>query len=181
MSQFQKDVISFLRLQYGKALAEADATEIYHSVSAAAMCQARKNWGRLEEGKKVCYFSAEFLVGRLVSGNLVNLGLADQTEELLRENGVDASVLEEIEDDALGNGGLGRLAACFLDSAATHGIAMNGYGMVCSANLLRTGSKRRRLTGGCASGIPGRCAGRMKGSGWISRVKAFGRCLMIIR
>ena len=112
MSQFQKDVISFLRLQYGKALAEADATEIYHSVSAAAMCQARKNWGRLEEGKKVCYFSAEFLVGRLVSGNLVNLGLADQTEELLRENGVDASVLEEIEDDALGNGGLGRLAAC---------------------------------------------------------------------
>ena len=89
MSQFQKDVISFLRLQYGKALAEADATEIYHSVSAAAMCQARKNWGRLEEGKKVCYFSAEFLVGRLVSGNLVNLGLADQTEELLRENGVD--------------------------------------------------------------------------------------------
>lgn len=67
MSQFQKDVIAFLRLQYGKALAEADATEIYHSVSAAAMCQARKNWGRLEEGKKVCYFSAEFLVGRLVS------------------------------------------------------------------------------------------------------------------
>ena len=62
MSQFQKDVIAFLRLQYGKALAEADATEIYHSVSAAAMCQARKNWGRLEEGKKVCYFSAEFLV-----------------------------------------------------------------------------------------------------------------------
>ena len=51
MSQFQKDVIAFLRLQYGKALAEADATEIYHSVSAAAMCQARKNWGRLEEGK----------------------------------------------------------------------------------------------------------------------------------
>ena len=93
MSQFQKDVIAFLRLQYGKALAEADATEIYHSVSAAAMCQARKNWGRLEEGKKVCYFSAEFLVGRLVSGNLVNLGLAAQTEELLRENGVDASVL----------------------------------------------------------------------------------------
>ena len=175
MSQFQKDVISFLRLQYGKALAEADATEIYHSVSAAAMCQARKNWGRLEEGKKVCYFSAEFLVGRLVSGNLVNLGLADQTEELLRENGVDASVLEEIEDDALGNGGLGRLAACFLDSMAS------ATGMVCSANLLRTGSKRRRLTGGCASGIPGRCAGRMKGSGWISRVKAFGRCLMIIR
>ena len=137
MSQFQKDVISFLRLQYGKALAEADATEIYHSVSAAAMCQARKNWGRLEEGKKVCYFSAEFLVGRLVSGNLVNLGLADQTEELLRENGVDASVLEEIEDDALGNGGLGRLAACFLDSAATHGIAMNGYGIRYRYGLFR--------------------------------------------
>ena len=85
----------------------------------------------------MCYFSAEFLVGRLVSGNLVNLGLADQTEELLRENGVDASVLEEIEDDALGNGGLGRLAACFLDSAATHGIAMNGYGIRYRYGLFR--------------------------------------------
>lgn len=137
MSQFQKDVISFLRLRYGKTLKDAATTELYHSVSTAAMAQVRKNWGRPQTGKKVCYFSAEFLVGRLVSGNLVNLELTEQAEELFQENGVDISVLEEIEDDALGNGGLGRLAVCFLDSAATHGIAMNGYGIRYRYGLFR--------------------------------------------
>ena len=101
MSQFQKDVISFLRLQYGKALAEADATEIYHSVSAAAMCQARKNWGQLEEGEK---------------GVLFFRGVSGQAQPGFRQPGtnwaggsnrraaagkqVDASVLEK-SDDAL--------------------------------------------------------------------------------
>ena len=60
MSQFQKDVIAFLRLQYGKALAEADATEIYHSVSAAAMCQARKTGGGLKKGKRCAIFPRSF-------------------------------------------------------------------------------------------------------------------------
>ena len=183
MSQFQKDVISFLRLQYGKALAEADATEIYHSVSAAAMCQARKNWGRLEEGKKVCYFSAEFLVGRLVSGNLVNLGLADQTEELLRET---EWMLPYWRKSRMtpGKRRLGPSGGLLFGFRRNPRHCMNGYGIRYRYGLfrqsLRTGSKRRRLTGGCASGsLVG--APEDERSGWISRVKAFGRCLMIIR
>lgn len=79
--------------------------------------------------RRACYFSAEFLVGRAVYNNLMCLGITDVVDEALRECGTSLADLEEIEDAALGNGGLGRLAACFLDSAATLNLPLDGYGI----------------------------------------------------
>lgn len=103
--------------------------ELYNAVSRAAMKNARPKWEKQDDGKKVCYLSAEFLTGRLIYSNLQNLGLFNQLAELFNENNIDIGIFEDIEDNALGNGGLGRLAACFLDSAATQGLPMNGYGI----------------------------------------------------
>jgi starch phosphorylase len=82
-----------------------------------------------EQNRRACYFSMEFLVGRAVFNNLLCLGLYDTVEAALQELGTSLSSLEEIEDAALGNGGLGRLAACFLDSAATLDLPLDGYGI----------------------------------------------------
>ena len=83
----------------------------------------------MAEKKCAYYFSAEFLMGRLIYSNLQNLGILSQVKAAMAENGVDIAVFEEIPDHALGNGGLGRLAACFLDSAATVGVPLHGYGI----------------------------------------------------
>ena len=132
MGTFQKNVKDILALTYGKSMTEASTIELYHAVSKAAM--AETGWDFVTKakeavGKKACYFSAEFLVGRLVYNNLLSLGLLHQFGELMNENGRDMREFEEIEDAALGNGGLGRLAACFLDSGATIGVNLNGYGI----------------------------------------------------
>lgn len=74
--------------------------------------------------RKACYLSMEFLIGRSFYNNLMELGLLDATKEVLASKGIDINVFEEIEDAALGNGGLGRLAACFLDSAAGLGLPL---------------------------------------------------------
>lgn len=80
--------------------------------------------------RKAYYFSAEFLIGRSLGNNLINLGIYDEVKELLDEVGIDFEAIENYEDDAaLGNGGLGRLAACFMDSAATQGLNLVGYGV----------------------------------------------------
>lgn len=129
MNTFKSDVLSILELEYGKSIREADTISLYHAVSRAAMKTVRSKWGEEPSGKKACYFSAEFLTGRLIYSNLLNLGLMNQLAELFHENNIDLGVFEEIEDAALGNGGLGRLAACFLDSAATQNIPLNGYGI----------------------------------------------------
>lgn len=129
MNNFKTDVAQILRLDYGKTVRDADTIELYNAVSKAAMQVVGKDWGLGANEKKVCYLSAEFLIGRLVYSNLLNLGLLNQFSELMTENGRDIRVLEDIEDAALGNGGLGRLAACFLDSGATIGVRLNGYGI----------------------------------------------------
>ena len=86
--------------------------------------------GRIEGKKKVYYISAEFLIGKLLSNNLINLGLYDQVNEALKKNGKSMADIEEIEPEpSLGNGGLGRLAACFLDSIATLGLPGDGVGL----------------------------------------------------
>lgn len=128
-NSFKANVGIILDLDYGKSIKEASTIQLYNAVSKAAMKTLGKEWGLNAHGKKVCYFSAEFLVGRLVYSNLYNLGLFNQFIELMRENSLDIRVFEDIEDAALGNGGLGRLAACFLDSGATIGITLNGYGI----------------------------------------------------
>ena len=79
--------------------------------------------------RKAYYISAEYLIGRLVYSNLYNLGILDEMKQLFAERGVDLAILEDVEDAALGNGGLGRLAACFLDSAASTNTPLSGYGL----------------------------------------------------
>ena len=89
-----------------------------------------QNRGRIEGKKKIYYISAEFLIGKLLSNNLINLGLYDQVAEALAKNGKSMPEIEEVEPEpSLGNGGLGRLAACFLDSIATLGLVGDGIGL----------------------------------------------------
>ena len=129
MNAYEETVLQNLSEEICGDFSKATPKEVYTAVSKAVMKQIFSTWQRKPEGKKACYFSAEFLLGRLIHSNLLNLGLLEETENLLRQHKIDPKVFEEIEDDALGNGGLGRLAACFLDSGATLGISLNGYGI----------------------------------------------------
>lgn len=129
MSTFSKNIVTILDLDYNKNIKDATTVELYNAVSKAAMKSIAKKWSWDTKKKKVCYLSAEFLVGRLVYDNLLNLGLMDELAQLFADNDIDIKVFEDIEDNALGNGGLGRLAACFLDSAATQNVTVNGYGI----------------------------------------------------
>lgn len=129
MKQFKEDVISVLDIDYQKNMKDATTVELYNAVSKAAVRTLGKDWNLESSKKKVCYLSAEFLIGRLIYSNLLNLGMFNQFSELMSEHNLDIRVFEEIEDAALGNGGLGRLAACFLDSGATIGTVLNGYGI----------------------------------------------------
>ncbi|WP_310602210.1 glycogen/starch/alpha-glucan phosphorylase [Anaerosporobacter sp.] len=129
MSNFKSNVKTILELDYSTTIKEATTIQLYNAVSKAAMQTVNPEEGIEAEGKKVCYLSAEFLIGRLVYNNLLNLGLLNQFSELMSENNIDIRIFEEIEDAALGNGGLGRLAACFLDSGATINVRLNGYGL----------------------------------------------------
>ncbi|MBE5808642.1 MAG: 4-alpha-glucanotransferase, partial [Clostridiales bacterium] len=99
------------------------------SVMAAIAPRWTDDWEDHIERRHAVYLSAEYLVGRAVYNNLFNLGILDQVKALLSAKGVDLASLEDIEDAALGNGGLGRLAACFLDSAATRNVPLDGYGL----------------------------------------------------
>ena len=130
-----------LMMNAHRTLAEADAVQLHDAIAGAAMEALAPLWAESEkqrgEARQACYFSAEYLVGRMVFNNLYCMGLLDDTRRLLAERGVDLAALEDIEDDAFGNGGLGRLAACFLDSAATHGIPLTGYGLRYRFGLFR--------------------------------------------
>ena len=122
-----------LKYTYDVTLQEATPQELHEALGEAVMMAISDNWSsskkaRLQE-RKAYYFSAEYLIGRLVYSNLYNLGILDEMKQLFAAQGVDLAVLEEIEDAALGNGGLGRLAACFLDSAASCDIPLSGYGL----------------------------------------------------
>lgn len=129
MQKFQQRIDQFLE-QEDVTAETASVKQLYTAVSQATMETLRSSWKRDPvKGKKACYFSAEFLVGRLINSNLMSLNLMEACNEYLAKHGLHSSVFEQIEDDALGNGGLGRLAACFLDSAATHGLPLNGYGI----------------------------------------------------
>ncbi len=99
----------------------------------AVMGEIAENWTKSKkkhaEGRRAYYFSAEFLMGRMIYNNLYCAGILDEVRDLLKSKGIDINRFEEIEDAALGNGGLGRLAACFLDSAATQDVPLDGYGI----------------------------------------------------
>lgn len=124
---------AFLKARYHKTPAQATAVELHTALSSAVMAEIADDWRESQEkhlsGRRACYLSAEFLVGRAVYNNLLCLGLTEEVDFLLREKGASLEALEEIEDAALGNGGLGRLAACYLDSAATLDLPLDGYGI----------------------------------------------------
>ena len=124
---------SQLKYTYDVSLQEATPQELHEALGQAVMMSIADNWSNSKRTRmhqrKAYYISAEYLVGRLVYSNLYNLGILDEMKQLFAAHGVDLAVLEDIEDDALGNGGLGRLAACFLDSAASTDIPLSGYGL----------------------------------------------------
>ena len=102
--------------------------ELYNEISSLAMIFGLRKEQR-PVVKNAYYLSMEFLIGRSFFNNLMELGVLDETRNILAQKGIDINIFEEIEDAALGNGGLGRLAACFLDSAAGLGLPLQGYGI----------------------------------------------------
>ena len=137
-TNLQKDVLvlnmeqqlaEVAREMFGKSLSELSDQEVYYVVltyTKRVMSVSDTNEGE----KKIYYISAEFLIGKLLSNNLINLGIYDRIDQILKNNGKSLAVIEEIEPEpSLGNGGLGRLAACFLDSIATLGLPGEGIGL----------------------------------------------------
>ena len=125
----EKELEQMLQTVCSKGIKEASSEEIY-----AALLQWSKekmNGMKHNEGdRKLYYISAEFLVGKLLSNNLINLGVFEEVREVLKKHGHDLTEIEEVElEPSLGNGGLGRLAACFLDSIATLGLNGDGVGL----------------------------------------------------
>ena len=131
--EFLKQFEAVLAEEYGVKVSEATPQQIHFAVSCVVMRSISDDWTKSRQAhlnsRRACYFSMEFLVGRAVYNNLLCLGIEEEVEAALKEVGVELADLEEIEDAALGNGGLGRLAACFLDSAATLDLPLDGYGI----------------------------------------------------
>ena len=121
----------------GKALCDCSVSELYNALLSMTQ-EAAENKGYHNGKKKLYYISAEFLIGKLLSNNLINLGLYDSVKKELAEAGRDISELEECEyEPSLGNGGLGRLAACFIDSCATLGLPADGVGLAYHCGLFK--------------------------------------------
>ena len=119
--------------EYGVEPSAATAPQIHDALSKAIMNYISDDWKKSkkahQQARRAAYLSAEFLVGRAVYNNLLCLGITEEVDEVLAQCGLKLADLEEIEDAALGNGGLGRLAACFLDSAAALNLPLDGYGI----------------------------------------------------
>lgn len=140
--KFKENIKRILKIDFGKTIDKTENYERYNAVSKALIEGIVDQWNSTEEeyakGKQAYYFSAEFLMGRALGNNLINLGIYDEVSEVLYELGIDLNYLEEIEEDAgLGNGGLGRLAACFLDSCATMNLPVTGYGIRYSHGIFK--------------------------------------------
>ena len=129
------------RTSHGKDLSEANTWQLHDALSSSVMEAIGQSWmkhsGEKDRGRKAAYLSAEFLVGRAVQNNLLNLGISEKLQNELSKKGTDLNILEDVEDAALGNGGLGRLAACFMESGATMGLPLDGYGIRYRYGLFR--------------------------------------------
>ncbi len=126
-----------LQDRYGKKLQECSNEEIYLALLDMTRSMADEKKGE-ESKKKVYYISAEFLIGKLLSNNLINLGIYDEVRKELAQNGKSITEIENVElEPSLGNGGLGRLAACFLDSIASLGLNGDGIGLNYHLGLFR--------------------------------------------
>ncbi len=130
----------YCKVKYGKSIEKAADYQIWNSLSSALLEGIVEDWEQTEiaykKQKQAYYLSAEFLMGRALGNNLISLQMYDEVKALLEEMNIDLNKIEEIEEDAgLGNGGLGRLAACFMDSGAVMNIPLQGYGIRYSNGL----------------------------------------------
>ena len=123
----------YLKSEFHTTPAEATPNQLHTAVSRSLMAGIADRWHlsveKHQNVRHAYYFSAEFLMGRMIYNNLLCLGMTEEIGQLLEKNGASLDAFEEVEDCALGNGGLGRLAACFLDSAATLNLPLDGYGI----------------------------------------------------
>lgn len=125
----EKRLQEVLEKRFHKTLDACTKEELFHALMEITK-EATGNLKKNEGSKKLYYISAEFLIGKLLSNNLINLGLYEETEKVLKSHGYELCEIEELEmEPSLGNGGLGRLAACFLDSIATLGLPGDGIGL----------------------------------------------------
>lgn len=125
----EKRLQEVLEKRFHKTLDTCTKEELFHALMEITK-EATGSLKRNEGSKKLYYISAEFLIGKLLSNNLINLGLYEETEKVLKSHGYELCEIEELEmEPSLGNGGLGRLAACFLDSIATLGLPGDGIGL----------------------------------------------------
>ncbi|MBI6872396.1 glycogen/starch/alpha-glucan phosphorylase [Clostridium aciditolerans] len=144
--EFKITIERILKTNYGKSIDKAKDYEKYNALSKAVMGTIIDNWDKTAEvyakGKQAYYLSAEFLMGRALGNNLMNLGIYDEVKKVLEELKININDIEEIEEDVgLGNGGLGRLAACFMDSSAATNIPLTGYGIRYSHGLFKQSFK----------------------------------------
>ena len=152
MSEFSERIVkqteALLHFQHDETLQETTPERLHEALGQVIMMEISDKWTKTKRrqapGRRAFYFSAEYLVGRLVYSNLFNLGILRGMKAAFAEKGVDLACLEHIEDAALGNGGLGRLAACFLDSAATLDLPLTGYGL-----RYRFGLFKQSFVNGC--------------------------------
>lgn len=132
----------YLKVKHGVKLKDAKDYEIFNALSLTILEEIIDEWNETSNtynrGRMAYYLSAEYLMGRALGNNLMNLGLYDEVKDVLAELKIDLNRIEEIEEDAgLGNGGLGRLAACFVESAATLNMPLVGYGIRYSNGLFK--------------------------------------------
>ena len=153
---FKASLSARLKRQYGKEFSQATKHDLFDAVAASAMEIVTENWIKTrnanykKQGKRMSYLSAEFLMGRALSNNLINAGIMEGVKDVLQELGIDYNMVEDQEPDAgLGNGGLGRLAACFLDSLATLDYPGHGYGI-----RYQYGMFEQRIENGCQVEYP---------------------------
>jgi starch phosphorylase len=135
-----------IKSEYNKSISECTNEEIYNALLTLVKTMAEGKQHKNSK-KKLYYISAEFLIGKLLSNNFINLGIYDDIKEELAKNGKDLCEIEEFEKEpSLGNGGLGRLAACFLDSIATLGLNGDGVGLNYHFGLFRQVFKNNAQT-----------------------------------
>lgn len=141
-SAFMAELENHLQAKFSTDFEHASSYEKYGALSSLVMNKVQDEWvATRNKDRKIrneYYFSAEFLIGRSLGNTLLNLGILDEVKEVIRSMGGDFEALEDEEEDAaLGNGGLGRLAACFIDSAASMGLPVQGYGVRYSQGIFK--------------------------------------------
>ena len=131
---------------FGKDIANCTNEELFSALLKLTK-DMTKDQKQIDGNRKLYYISAEFLIGKLLSNNLINLKIYDEIKEILAEAGKDLTEIEEVElEPSLGNGGLGRLAACFLDSIATLGLNGDGIGLNYHFGLFQQVFKNNKQT-----------------------------------